>query len=703
MKPRSTPDRRRRGGFAAVLGCISAMILAPVAAFGEVDPGSAVSLLPTYRWRSGDQLAWAAPGLDDSGWKELPVGTFPTDAWKGIGWFRFRVRADPEARGVPVGLRIQQLGASEVFVDGRSVHNFGRVGRDPDAEVPDRTQDPRPIVLGLGAADGEGPSEHVIAVRYSSQLLQSPRWKGEEPYLRLRVGPLRPMVEGRVELVRKLSAHQMLLAGISFAFVLTHLLLVVFRARTGPNLYFVCMAAAAGAAIFTNFQIFVAAESGSYLGLSALFHAAFVLMALACLRFAYALIRPQLPRQFWLFTAVGVPLLLWGLYQPFENQAGSYLFMLAINVEIARVMFSSPRNRGGTEEDSEKSGGRILAVGALPLVVLSPYQLLASLDVVPTLWQFVDFPAPYYCLVFLMASMSVYLARDYARTQGRLERELRRVKVLSDEALQQERRARQQEVERARLETENRRKDSELEEARKLQLALLPRTLPSPPGLSVVAHMRTATEVGGDYYDFLGPARGPLLAVLGDATGHGVQAGTLVATTQGILRGLGAAMAPEALLGESSAALRRLGLRRRHMALAVARFDADGRRVELAAAGMPPVLVYRAGPRPEVEEIAFHSLPLGSQLGDTYERKTLDLRPGDRLVLMTDGLPETTDADGEPLGYGRVAEVVAQEGAGSADALLDGLLAAAGAWSRGKAPDDDLTLLVIAVGSSEDP
>lgn len=272
----------------AVLAWIAAMLLPPAAAFGEVDPGSAVSLLPTYRWKPGDQLAWAAPRLDDSGWRELPVGTFPTDEWKGIGWLRFRVRADPEARGVPVGLRIQQLGASEVFVDGRSVHNFGRVGRDPLAEVPDRTQDPRPIVLGLDAADGKGPTEHVIAVRYSSQLLQSPRWKGEEPYLRLRVGPLRPMVEGRVELVRKLSAHQMLLAGISFAFVLTHLLLVVFRARTGPNLYFVCMAAAAGAAIFTNFQIFVAAEAGSYLGLSALFHAAFVLMALACLRFAYA-------------------------------------------------------------------------------------------------------------------------------------------------------------------------------------------------------------------------------------------------------------------------------------------------------------------------------------------------------------------------------------------------------------------------------
>ncbi len=78
------------------------------------------------------------------------------------------------------------------------------------------------------------------------------------------------------------------------------------------------------------------------------------------------------------------------------------------------------------------------------------------------------------------------------------------------------------------------RKTHELEEARNLQLSLLPGQLPQLPNLEIAVYMKTATEVGGDYYDFKVAADGTLNIALGDATGHGMQAGTMVTLMKGL-------------------------------------------------------------------------------------------------------------------------------------------------------------------------
>jgi hypothetical protein len=99
-----------------------------------------------------------------------------------------------------------------------------------------------------------------------------------------------------------------------------------------------------------------------------------------------------------------------------------------------------------------------------------------------------------------------------------------------EEALEQER------LERELLHLEHQRKSEELEQARQLQLSLLPTTPPRLPYLEIVAFQNTATEVGGDYYDFLPQADGSLFVAFGDATGHGVSAGLMVtATKMGVL------------------------------------------------------------------------------------------------------------------------------------------------------------------------
>ncbi|MBL8208987.1 MAG: SpoIIE family protein phosphatase, partial [Blastocatellia bacterium] len=86
------------------------------------------------------------------------------------------------------------------------------------------------------------------------------------------------------------------------------------------------------------------------------------------------------------------------------------------------------------------------------------------------------------------------------------------------------------------IEAENEQRAKELEEARQLQLSMLPKKLPQLPGLEIAAYMKTATEVGGDYYDFHLADDGTLTVAVGDATGHGLKAGTVVTAMKSLFR-----------------------------------------------------------------------------------------------------------------------------------------------------------------------
>ncbi len=250
-----------------------------------------------------------------------------------------------------------------------------------------------------------------------------------------------------------------------------------------------------------------------------------------------------------------------------------------------------------------------------------------------------------------------------------------------------------QEVRRELLEVEYQRKTAELEEARRFQLSLLPRQLPEHPDYEVAVAMRTATEVGGDYYDFRIAPDGALVAAVGDATGHGARAGTMVT----VVKSLFSAHPPEGQLGgflsEANETVRKMKLGRMAMALCLARFE-NGR-MTFSSAGMPPALLRRAG-HGQVEELASPGMPLGG-LADGYEELEVDLASGDFVVLMSDGLPELPDSDGEPLGYDRVSQVVADAPASTPQQLIDALLRAAENWAGKGPPNDDITFVALRV------
>ncbi|HEY3571576.1 MAG TPA: SpoIIE family protein phosphatase [Thermoanaerobaculia bacterium] len=267
------------------------------------------------------------------------------------------------------------------------------------------------------------------------------------------------------------------------------------------------------------------------------------------------------------------------------------------------------------------------------------------------------------------------------------------LKAHQDRLLEQERLRQKQEVEQALLQTEYDRKSAELEEARRFQLSLLPKALPEHPRFEIAVSMRTATEVGGDYYDFHLGLDSALTAAIGDATGHGARAGTMVTAVKSLFSAFAGQRGPRELLDEAARAVRRMELGRMAMGLAVARLS-DGA-LTLSSAGMPPVLVYRAA-QGKAEEVSLQGMPLGGFAFD-YEERRLDLARGDAILMMTDGLPELANREGDPLGYPRVRSLFEEMGRLAPEEIIAGLSRAAEAWTAGEPVKDDVTLVVVRV------
>lgn len=281
-------------------------------------------------------------------------------------------------------------------------------------------------------------------------------------------------------------------------------------------------------------------------------------------------------------------------------------------------------------------------------------------------------------LIFLVISLQM------GRTRRRLE--LRARQEI------QEARLREAEAQARAIESDNRRKTIELEKARQLQLSMLPKALPKSDFLEIAAYTDTATEVGGDYYDFAQLEDGGLLAAVGDATGHGLQAGIMVAATKGLFNAFRLDKDLADILRRTSNALKGMGLHNMFMGLTVSRIYPG--RAELASAGMPFPMIYRADSA-QVEEIQLRAIPMGALADFTYPFTNILFQKGDVLLFMSDGLPETFNDQKEMLGKDRLKEGFASLAQSPAQEIVDGLVGLADEWAAGLDRDDDVTLVAF--------
>ncbi len=223
------------------------------------------------------------------------------------------------------------------------------------------------------------------------------------------------------------------------------------------------------------------------------------------------------------------------------------------------------------------------------------------------------------------------------------------------------------------LEAANLRKTAELEEARQLQLAMLPKIIPDLPNLDIAVYMQTATEVGGDYYDFHVGEDGTLTVVIGDATGHGMKASKFVSMIKALFAS-GSNLDMKTYFDISSNALKGIELGRLMMAFMMIKIKSN--KLEISNAGMPPLFIYRKQSK-VIEEILIKGMPLGAIKDFPYEIRKTEITAGDNLLLLSDGLPELQNEMNEHYGYTRVKESFEK--------------------AAKKEPDDDVTFVVIKI------
>ncbi len=235
----------------------------------------------------------------------------------------------------------------------------------------------------------------------------------------------------------------------------------------------------------------------------------------------------------------------------------------------------------------------------------------------------------------------------------------------------------------------------ELEVARELQRELLPRAAPDLPGFAIAHSYRTANAIGGDYYDFLVQSDGRVVFTVGDASGHGMAAGLLMAiSTASLKTALEINPDPLAVLDLLNRTLCRTGGKRAFMSLFFSVLDPQTGKLEYACAGHPFPFLRRADG--EILELGQGALPLGVRLDVKFEREEITLQPGDLLLLYSDGLPESIGGPHqEAFGFDRLKGLLKLQG--EPQVVHDRILAAVDGYLGEGSLHDDLSLVVLSL------
>jgi PAS domain S-box-containing protein len=240
---------------------------------------------------------------------------------------------------------------------------------------------------------------------------------------------------------------------------------------------------------------------------------------------------------------------------------------------------------------------------------------------------------------------------------------------------------------------ERERIEQELQVARLIQQTLLPKSLPGLAGYDMAAYYQPAREVGGDFYDFLELEDGRLGLIVGDVSGKGVPAALVMAITRTMLHAayrLGSP-APGEILHQVNNILHPDIPPNMFVTYLVALLDSRVGRLQYANAGHDlPYLRHAEG----VSELRATGMPLGLMPNMSYEQKEIALKPGESILLYSDGLVEAHDPRREMFGFPRMQGLVGAHpgGASLIDFLLGELEQFTGEeWEQ----EDDIALLTL--------
>ena len=234
----------------------------------------------------------------------------------------------------------------------------------------------------------------------------------------------------------------------------------------------------------------------------------------------------------------------------------------------------------------------------------------------------------------------------------------------------------------------------ELALARDLQASLIPKQMPHDESWDIAAFNRIANTVGGDIYDFVPLPDGRLAVLFGDASGHGMAAGLVMAVAHASFRTqLEVDPAPGPIMASLNRILCRTGGSRSFFSAVYLLLSPDGTFLATIA-GHPPLL--KIGTNGNViERVGRGAYPMGVKAGLTWEVVTGHLEPNERLLLHSDGLTEARNANGNEFGDSYVEVIAGWHPEASAQALVDSVVSEWRVFIGDLPVEDDTSVAVI--------
>ena len=654
-------------------------------ALREKPEGFHLSRIWNWKYSPGHDGHWSKMNFDDSSWEDLNVSSgfnrMVAKGWGGAGWFRCHFRIDDNLKGRAALIYVRHLGVSEIFLNEKRIHRFGLLDS--------RKSKSRPRDLSRWAAfTFDHRSRQVLAVRYSN-----PAWKfqyvlGFDPGFQIFFMDLNNGIERLSDFRIFITKHKYLLLAVPLVLAFLHLFLFLFYPLYRENLYyFFCLAGFAAYFYFTmqRYLVIDPAEIILYYRIGPILNTMTISFLLLTV---YGIIFPKIPKRYFFFISIAVIIGIWGLFQPMGII--NYALFLLTTIIIFECLRSFFVNR------STGKAHWIILFGLLTLALLSIYQIFDV--IVPMISDGITEPPRSYYRVYtyggtvFIICMSIYLAFQYSRTNRDLKRQLVQIKNLSRKNLLQERKARKREMEKRLLEAENARKSRELEEARALQLSMLPQKIPEQGVCKIDVYMKTATEVGGDYYDFRKGRDGSLTVVIGDATGHGMKAGTMVTVIKSLFGSYHESMDIPDFYHACSRIIRNMNLG--HLFMAMLMLKIKKHEIAVSGAGMPPALIYR-NKSGNLEELQAKGPPLGALSRYLYKQAGIKVGKGDMLLLLSDGFVELFNPADEMLGMERVKAIFREAAEQPFGKIIEAIIRAGSKWSQGRANEDDITFILL--------
>jgi hypothetical protein len=632
-----------------LLACFGPRALAFQADAGQAsfDLGTSreplVSLDGLWRFHPGDDPVWADPGFNDSAWPLLrsdePWSDQGYPALSGIAWYRFTVRLPAESKSFSLMLA-PIVTSYEIYVDG---HLAGTCGHMPPTIQPNFLIQFHQFPLSQSLAGEETPASRTLHI--AIRVWQSKIWAGF-----MGGGPFQPgNLAGETSLIQTELGHRQIARKIIFvddyvygivgALVgFTILGLFCFRPKEYEYLWFAILLLSqaaestleVGHEVFAFLSVPVFDLASSALGAINLAAAlAFFSIVLRtrrgiiwCIVLALALLSPFPEVSYWpgwLSVAAGnsielafmAPVWIWVLV---------IVFRRAISRDVDAQLLLIPAVL--------MYGFNLVYSTVVVLVQDGRMEMPAILDDPLPLPPFTMHWSVLFSLLFLAGLLAFLIRRFTMARQG------------------------------------EERYSGQMEAARQVQTLLLPEAIPRIEGFAIDCVYRPAEMVGGDFFQIL-PTTGlggesNLLIVVGDVAGKGLPAAMMVSMIVGAIRAEASHTTDPAqltaALNDRLAGRNAIELGSGFTTCLCAHISADGRLVLANAGHLPP---YRNG----LELPMPGALPLGMLTGVSYELVRTQLKPGDRLTFVSDGVVEAQSRSGELLGFKRTEELSTESAA----------------------------------------